>query len=54
MIADGLFMSKLIYLSPLWGGCEKFLLEALQVTQNKVAGLVTDRALYTPTKGVVD
>ena len=29
MLADGLFMSKLIYLIPLWGGCEKFLIKAL-------------------------
>ena len=37
MLADGLFMSKLIYLIPLWGGCEKYLLKALQVVQNKSA-----------------
>ena len=50
MLADGLFMSKLIYLIPLWGGCEKFLIRALQVAQNKAARLVTNCGLYTPTK----
>ena len=37
MIADGIFMSKLIYLMPLWGGCEKYLLQSVQVIQNKAA-----------------
>ena len=26
MVAEGIFMSKLIYLMPLWGGCELFLI----------------------------
>ena len=30
MIADGILMSKLIYLIELWGGSSKSLLEALQ------------------------
>ena len=48
MLADGLFMSKLIYLIPLWGGCEKFLLKSLQVVQNKAARTVTKMGIYTP------
>ena len=31
MLADGLFMSKLVYLIPLWGGCDKFFIKALQI-----------------------
>ena len=48
MLADGLFMSKLIYLIPLWGGCEKFLIKSLQVVQNKAARAVAKVGIYTP------
>ena len=50
MIANGLFMSKLIYLIPLWSGCEKYLLKALQIIQNKAARLVTRSGYRTPIK----
>ena len=50
MVADGLFMSKLMYLMPLWGGCEDSLLKALQVVQNKVARLVTRRGFILQLK----
>ena len=50
MFANGLFMSKLIYLIPLWGGCEKFLIRALQVVQNKAARVVTKLGIFTPIK----
>ena len=50
MFANGLFMSKLIYLIPLWDGCEKFLIRALQVVQNKAARSVTRLGIYTPVK----
>ena len=50
MLADGLFMSKLIYLIPLWGGCEKYLLKALQVVQNKAARSVTKLGIFTPVR----
>ena len=50
MIADGIFMSKLVYLIPLWGGCEKFLLKSLQTIQNKAARTVTKLDIYTPTE----
>ena len=48
MLADGLFMSKLVYLIPLWGGCEKFLIKALQIIQNKAARSVTKQGIFTP------
>ena len=50
MLANGLFMSKLIYLIPLWGGCEKFLIRALQILQNKAARVVTKLGIFTPVR----
>jgi hypothetical protein len=50
MIANEIYMSKLIYLMPLWMGCEDYLVNALQVNLNKVARLVTKLDIYTPTK----
>ena len=41
MLADGIFMSKLIYLISLWGGCEKYLIRSLQIIRNKAARVVT-------------
>ena len=35
MIANGLIMSKMLYLIPLWAGTEKYLLNSLQLIQNK-------------------
>ena len=35
MIANGIFMSKLMYLMPLWGGCEEYLLKGLQVSSKQ-------------------
>ena len=50
MMTNGLFMSKLAYLMPLWGGCQKFLISSLQVMQNKAARYVTKKNIFTPTK----
>ena len=50
MVANGIFMSKLIYLMPVWSGCEAYLVKALQVTQNKAARSVTHLGYRTPTK----
>ena len=41
MIANGIFMSKLIYLIELWGGSSKYLMKALQKAQNRAARFVT-------------
>ena len=49
MIANGIFISKLIYLMPVWVGCEDYLVNALQVSMNKVARLVTKLDIFTPT-----
>ena len=50
MIADGIFISKLIYLMPAWVGCEEYLVDVLQVCQNKAARLVTKLDRFTPTR----
>ena len=50
MLANGLFMSKLIYLMPVWLGCEDYLVKALQVAQNKMARTVTGKDIFTPTR----
>ena len=50
MIANGVFMSKLIYLMPVWMGCEEYLVNALQVCQNKAARTVTRLDRFTSTK----
>ena len=54
MLANGiLFMSKLIFQIVLWGGTEDYLLNALQVVQNKAARLVTKKDLSTPSSEVL-
>ena len=50
IIADGVFMSKLVYLISLWGGCENYLIRTLQIIQNKAARVVTKLDWDTPTK----
>ena len=50
IIADGIFISKLIYLMPAWVGCEEYLVDVLQVCQNKAARLVKKLDRFTPTR----
>ena len=50
IIGTGIFMSKLIYLIPLWGGCQDYLVRALQVVQNKAARAITKLNIFTPTR----
>ena len=50
MIANGIFMSKLVYLIQLWGGTNEYLLTFLQKLQNRAARLVTKLGWYTPIK----
>ena len=52
-IADGIFMSKLCYLMPLWGGCASGLRHSLQVMQNRAARLVTRCDWTTPVKNIL-
>ena len=50
MVANGIFLSKLCYLIQLWGGCEQYLLTALQTLQNRAARAVTRLSWFTPTR----
>ena len=53
MIANGIFMSKIMYCIALWGGCANQLLNSLQKVQNKAARAVTKVDWNTPTKLVL-
>ena len=53
IIANGIFISKLIYLIQLWGGCSQFLLNFLQKLKNRAARLVTKRNVYTPVQDLL-
>ena len=46
-ITEGMFTSVLVYCLPVFGGCDKFELEALQIMQNKAARLVTHASQRT-------
>ena len=50
MVANGIFISKLIYLMPVWLGCDEYLVNALQVCQNEAARVVTKLDRFTPIK----
>ena len=50
MIANGLIMSKIVYLISLWSGTEKYLLKSLQVVQNKAARIVSRQGRRSPVK----
>ena len=43
-------MSKLNYIITVWGGTEEYLLNALQVIQNRAARCVTKLSWFTPTR----
>ena len=48
MIANGIFSSKLIFQISVWGGAESYLLDALQIVQNKAARFVARGERFTP------
>ena len=50
MIANGIFMSKIIYLIQLWCGAPQYLLNFLQKLQNRAARLVAKKNVFTPIK----
>ena len=50
MVANGIFMSKLVYLIQLWGNSDKYLLKAIQILQNKAARSVTGKTYWTPVR----
>ena len=49
-ITEGMFSSVLAYCLPVFGGCDKFEIEALQVMQNRAARLVTHSQSRTSRK----
>ena len=53
MIANGTIMSRIIYLIPLWSGCEKYLMNSLQIIQNKAARTVTKCGKRTAIKSLL-
>ena len=52
-IANGIFMSKLGFMIPLWSGCQEYLIRALQTIQNKVARVVTKHDRRVPVKQIL-
>ena len=50
MIADGIFISTLVYMIQLWGGSSQSLISCLQIIQNKAARAVTKLGMRTPVK----
>ena len=47
-------ISRLIYLIQLWGGCPGYLLNFLQVLQNRAAHLVCNEGKFTPIKTLLE
>ena len=47
MVANGVIMSRIIYAVQLWGGASDYLLNILQVLQNRAARIVTRKSIYT-------
>ena len=54
MIANGVVISKLIYLIQVWGGCPNYLLDFLQTLQNRAARIVCNGGRYTPVQQLLD
>ena len=50
MIGNGLIMSTLAYIIPVYGCCSEYLLNTLQVQQNIACRHITKLPLMTPTK----
>ena len=50
MVANGIFLSSLIYTIQLWGGSNQSLISCLQVIQNKAARFIAKQGSRTPIK----
>ena len=50
MIADGIVISRIIYVIQIWGGTSDYLLKMLQILQNKAARFVTRLDIFTSQK----
>ena len=53
MVANGIVISKLIYLIQWWGGCSDYLINFLQILQNRAGRLVTKHGRFTPNRVVL-
>ena len=51
-ITEGMFTSVLAYCLPVFGGCEQYEIEALQVMQNQAARIVTNLPIRTSRKEI--
>ena len=54
MLANGIIMSKLVYLISLWSGAEKYLMKSLQLVQNKAARIVAKQGRRTPIRTLLN
>lgn len=50
MVANGVFISKLVYQISPWGGCAEYNLNSLQVVQNRAGRFVARKGRYTHIK----
>ena len=50
LVANACFQSVLLYMIPVWGGADNYLLNALQMAQNRAARIVTKMTWFTPTR----
>ena len=50
MIANGVVISRIIYVISLWGGTNDYLMKMLQVLQNRAARFVTKKDIFTSQK----
>ena len=53
MVANGILISRIIYLIPLWSGTEDYLMKSLQIVQNKAARIVTRCGKRTPVRNLL-
>ena len=50
MVGNACFMSIIVYMIPVWGGTEGFIVKAVQVMQNRAARCITKLGWFTPTE----
>ena len=50
MIANGVVISRIIYVISLWGGTNDYILKMLQALQNRAARFVTKKDIFTSQK----
>ena len=53
MVANATIMSIMVYMIPVWGGTEEYIIKAAQVIQNRVARIVTKLSWFTPQRNLL-